>query len=72
MRDNVIHFGGDGQAALSKLYLHLLNAALDEKKGCAFLHARKPFKEDEHPDDRHPQHSPVPLLEFPKPANSLR
>jgi hypothetical protein len=30
--DNVIHFRGDGQADLSKLYLHLLNAALDEGK----------------------------------------
>jgi hypothetical protein len=72
MTDNVIQFRGDGQAALSKLYLHLLNAALDEKKGCAFLHARKPFKEDEHPDDRRPQHGQVPLLKFPKPAYSRR
>jgi hypothetical protein len=72
MTDNVIHFRGDGQAALSKLYLHLLNAALDEKKGCAFLHARKPFREDEHSDDRHAQHSQVSLLKFPKPAYSLR
>ena len=61
-----------GQSDGPKLYLHLLNAALDEKKGCAFLHARKPLREDEHPDDRHPQHSQVPLLKFPKPAYSLR
>jgi hypothetical protein len=30
MQDNVIPIKRDSQAALAKLYLHLLNAALDE------------------------------------------
>jgi len=41
MAMNVIPFKGDGQAALLKLYLDLLNAALDETTASTYRSSRE-------------------------------
>jgi hypothetical protein len=69
MTNNVIHFRGDGQADLSKLYLHLLNAALDEKKGWAFLQARQHLEKTSIRTTG--TCNTAQLLKFPKAAYSL-